>query len=379
MQTETEITPATVREHRPDSALVLIVDDEEPNRALLRDLLEGLGYETREAIDGAQALAMVAQRAPDLILLDVMMPGMDGFQVCRRLKQAPDTAPIPIIMVTALSERPERILGIQAGANDLLTKPVDTQDLSLRVRNALHTKGLYDQLRAEQQKSEELLLNTLPGPIANRLKHGELTIADHHPEASLLVADLVGFSTLMNVVGPNEVVSLLNEIFTAFDLLVEELQLEKIKTVGDAYIVAAGIVHLPSKNPARQLAELAIRMQARIAEMNEQYNTSLRMRMAITTGSVVAGVIGRKKFAFDVWGNPVNLAWSMASACPPGGIQVDEATYSHLKSNYSFSEPFPLFLKNCASTTGRTLLLSVSGTPDTVFRALETDEVFAGT
>lgn len=138
------------------SGRVLIVDDEEPNRLLLRDLLEARGHQVMEAEDGEQALAEVASSAPDVILLDVMLPKMDGFEVCRRLKADAQTAPIPILLITVLTDRQDRLTGIEAGANDFLTKPIDTQDVPLRVGNALYTKRLYDQLADNYQRLCEL-------------------------------------------------------------------------------------------------------------------------------------------------------------------------------------------------------------------------------
>jgi CheY-like chemotaxis protein len=339
------------------SASVLLVDDEEYNRALLRDHLAALGCRTSEAENGRQALDAVAARPPDLILLDVMMPGMDGFEVCRRLKQQTSTAPIPIIIVTALSERKERLMGIQAGANDFLIKPVDLQDLSLRVGNALYTKNLYDQLKAEQQKSERLLLGILPPSIVQRMKTGETTIADSHPEATVLVADLVGFTTLVAYISASQVVFLLNEIFCAFDLLVQQLDLEKIKTVGDSYIVAGG-VNSTRKHHTRAMAELAIRMQDSVRSFNTQYNTSICIRVGIGTGPLVSGVIGRTKLAYDIWGGVVNLACQIQAAGPPGSIQVDEATYEKLKAAYPFAEARPVGLKNHSVVFVRTLITS---------------------
>jgi len=154
---------------------VLVVDDEENNRTLLRDTLERRNYEVVEAEDGAAALAFIKKRSPDVILLDLMMPGMDGFVVCREIKRNPATAAIPVLMVTALSERKERLMGIEAGANDFLSKPVDLQDVILRVGNAVQTKKLYDQLQVEQEKSERLLLNILPERIAQRMKAGDVS------------------------------------------------------------------------------------------------------------------------------------------------------------------------------------------------------------
>lgn len=138
------------------SGHVLVVDDEEHNRVLLRDLLEVHGHHVTEAVDGEQAMREAISTAPDVILLDVMMPKLDGFEVCRRLKANPSTAPIPILMVTVLTERQDRLTGIEAGANDFLTKPIDVQDVVLRVGNALYTKRLYNQLADNYRRLREL-------------------------------------------------------------------------------------------------------------------------------------------------------------------------------------------------------------------------------
>jgi two-component system, sensor histidine kinase and response regulator len=135
---------------------VLVVDDEEHNRVLLRDLLEAQGHQVEEAAEGEETLRVVTAHPPDVILLDVMMPKVDGFEVCRRLKADVHTAPIPILLITALTDRQDRLTGIQAGANDFLTKPIDTQDVLLRVGNALYTKQLYDQLADNYRRLREL-------------------------------------------------------------------------------------------------------------------------------------------------------------------------------------------------------------------------------
>lgn len=140
---------------------ILIVDDDPKNRELLRDLLEVNGYSVLEAEDGVDALAKVAASACDVILLDVMMPRMDGLEVCRQLKANPATAPIPVLMVTALAEKEERLQGIAAGANDYLMKPVERQDVLLRVRNALYAKRLYDQVQREGEAKFQLLAETI--------------------------------------------------------------------------------------------------------------------------------------------------------------------------------------------------------------------------
>jgi adenylate cyclase len=314
---------------------VLVVDDEDQNRMLLRDPLEARGYEIAEAENGEQALQRVVERLPDVILLDVMMPGMDGFDVCRRLKNDPKTAPIAVLMVTALSERKQRMIGIAAGANDFLNKPVDLQDLTLRVRNAVCTRRLFGQLQAEQEKSERLLLNILPQPIAERMKKGETNISDYHPDVTVLMADLVGFSRLSAQVGPEQMVCLLNEIFSAFDGLVEKRGLERIKTIGDAYMVAGGLSSAHADH-CEAIADLALDLNAEIARFNCAYNTSFRIRTGISTGPLIAGVIGRKKISFDLWGDTVNLACRLGAVAKGGTIAVAEPAYERLKHRFRF-------------------------------------------
>jgi class 3 adenylate cyclase len=279
-----------------------------------------------------------------VILLDLMMPKLDGFEVCRRLRKDAKTAHIPILMITALSERKERLMGIEAGANDFLNKPIDIQDLILRVGNAVYAKHLHDQLQVEQEKSERLLLNILPKPIAERMKKGEINIADSHPDVTVLLADLIGFTTLSAHIGPEQIVQLLNEIFSAFDLLAEKHGLEKIKTIGDAYMVAGGIA-FPRPDHAEASAELAINMQEEIQRFNQQYNTSVRLCIGICTGPVVAGVIGRGRFAYDLWGETVNLASRLESTAEAGKIQIAESTYERLKHKYQFEPKHSIDVK----------------------------------
>lgn len=333
METEILTRKPVVNQPRPARGYVLIVDDEEQNRQLLRDPLEVHGYEIAEAANGKEAMRLVAERVPDAILLDVMMPEMDGFEFCRYMKKSNLTPPIPILLVTALSERQERLMGIAAGASDFLTKPVDLHDLRLRVGNAVYAKRMFDQHQQERAKSDRMLLNILPKPIAERMRNGETAIADHHPEASVLLANLVGFNKLAALISPSEVVSLLNEIHSAFDLLVEKHGVEKIKTFGDSYLVASGLPY-PQSDHAENLAELALDMRAEVERLNQQYNTSLRLRIGISTGPVLAGVIGRQKFSYDIWGETVNLAVLLENRGEAGTIQVATPTYDLLQSRY---------------------------------------------
>ncbi len=201
------------------------------------------------------------------------------------------------------------------------------------VEDITSRKIAQEALRYQQQQAERLLLNILPEPIADRLKLEEETIADYFEDVSVLFADIVGFTKLASVTSAVELVDLLNEIFSAFDTLTEQHGLEKIKTIGDAYMAVSG---LPEPNPdsAAAVAEMALDMQAKIAEFNTQNRRPLSIRIGIHTGPVVAGVIGIKKFIYDLWGDTVNMASRMESQGLAGKIQISSETYDRLKDRY---------------------------------------------
>ncbi len=194
-----------------------------------------------------------------------------------------------------------------------------------------------EDLAAEQERSESLLLNVLPRPIADRLKQGEDQIADSFAEVSILFADIAGFTSLSARLAPIEVVKMLNQIFSALDALADRHGMEKIKTIGDAYMLVSG---LPTPRPdhAEAIAEMALDIQEEIAALNEKTGQELRMRIGINSGPVVAGVVGTTKFLYDVWGDSVNTASRMESHGIVGSIQVTEATYERLRSKYAFED-----------------------------------------
>ncbi|MBE9042590.1 PAS domain-containing protein, partial [Oscillatoriales cyanobacterium LEGE 11467] len=196
-------------------------------------------------------------------------------------------------------------------------------------------KEAEEALRQEQAKSERLLLNVLPREIAAQLKEEEGAIASAVDEATVLFADIVGFTSLSVRLSATELVDVLNQIFSEFDRLAETHGLEKIKTIGDAYMVAGGIP-LPIANSAEAIAQMALDMQRAIARFKTDRGETFQIRIGINTGPVVAGVIGIKKFIYDLWGDTVNVASRMESTGVPGGIQVTEATYLQLQERYRF-------------------------------------------
>ena len=192
-------------------------------------------------------------------------------------------------------------------------------------------------LQEEQAKSEGLLLNVLPRPIAERLKRAPAAIADRFPEATVLFADIVDFTRISAEMPPERLVAWLNDLFSAFDELSEQHGLEKIKTVGDAYMAVAGLP-MPRPDHARAAAEMALAMQDVVAHRTAPSGEPLRMRIGLHSGPVVAGVIGTRKFIYDLWGDTVNTASRMESHGLAGAIQVTEAAYRRLQDDYDFEE-----------------------------------------
>jgi class 3 adenylate cyclase len=216
--------------------------------------------------------------------------------------------------------------------NDELTSLGNTINSMLEALESSSKK-----LKAERERAERLLLNILPESIAKRLKNEQETIADSFEEVTVLFADLVNFTNLSSQISPTEIVGLLNEIFSRFDRVVERYSLEKIKTIGDSYMVVGGLP-LPRSDHAEAIAEFALDMQEEIKKFNAEKDQAFSLRIGINTGPVVAGVIGLKKFIYDLWGDAVNTASRMESHGIPGYIQVSSTTYDRLKDKYLLEE-----------------------------------------
>jgi class 3 adenylate cyclase len=205
------------------------------------------------------------------------------------------------------------------------------------VRRLIWQSQLYIQLIESQERTERLLLNILPEPIAQRLKQSEGVIADYFENVSVLFADMVGFTQLSAQVSPRELVAKLNSIFSEFDQLTEQYGLEKIKTIGDGYMVAAGLP-ISRDDHADVSLEMALAMQEVMTQFMQKTGNPLSLRIGIHTGSVVAGVIGTKKFSYDLWGDTVNTASRMEQQGLSNCIQITEATYQQLSQQHLFRE-----------------------------------------
>jgi class 3 adenylate cyclase len=221
---------------------------------------------------------------------------------------------------------------------DYITKPFQREEILARVENHLKIQGLQNALRKEKEKSESLLLNILPKAIVEELKQKPSATPKQFEEASFLFSDIARFTPATSSMTPADVVDLLNQVFSVFDQIAERHGVEKIRTIGDSYFMASGLP-VERDDHAEAIAEMALDMQQAIASFHWPDGEPLRLRVGINTGGpIVAAVIGIKKFAYDVWGNPVNIASRMESQGEPGKIQVTEATYERLKDKYELEK-----------------------------------------
>jgi adenylate cyclase len=342
-----------------------------------------------ELLQGAQALR------PDGILLAAEGWPESSFDLCQQLIAQAQPEVLPIVLIGQQADAQDCVWAFEAGAADYLREPFWPQEGVARLRHALararHQHHLQVQLqraasvsgsslltdlqrvlrqqtlrlrsqneqlqrevrereqaeaalRREQQKSEQLLLNILPKAVVEQLKQLEGSLAERFDEVTILFADIVNFTPLAAKVSPLELVNWLNQIFSTFDRLTEQFGLEKIKTIGDAYMVVGGLP-LPQPDSAATVMEMAIAMQNATKQFPRQDGQPLQLRIGLHTGTVVAGVIGIRKFSYDLWGDAVNLASRMEAQGIPGKIQVTEATYQRLQDRYCFEKTQPVLVK----------------------------------
>ena len=341
---------------------LLIVDDQEANVLLLERTLSGAGYVSVASTRDPRAVCELHRKNRyDLILLDLQMPLMDGFEVMEGLKKIEKDGYLPVLVITAQPDH--KLRALRAGAKDFVSKPFDLAEVLTRVHNMLEVrlyaraleqtvqelevsrelirgkndelKKLFDQVVAERKISERLALHVPPNSIAERLQARPDMTADSFADVTVLIADVVGFAQLTPAVPPGRLALILEEIFTLFDGLASERGLKRIKTLGNSYMAASGVPE-PSADHAARAAHMSLDMIEALGRYNERTASSLQVRIGISTGGVVAGVIGRRLFLYDVWGDAVNTASRMESHGVAGRVQVSESTRRRL------GEPFLL-------------------------------------
>jgi adenylate cyclase len=325
---------------------ILIVDDNEDNRYTLQLLLETDGHERiASAASGTEAIALIEKEKFSLVLLDLMMPDLNGDEVLKLIKGDPDKRDIPVVMISADTDAEKVSQCIELGADDYLPKPFNPSILRARIGAALRRHSLraleneyIGKIENEKRHSENLLRNILPAEIATRLRNGESNIADHFDDATVIFADVVGFGKITARMKAFEIVACLNQLFSEFDKLAEDAGIEKIKTIGDNYMAVCGIP-TPRPNHARLAARFALDMVAATARLRSRLPVPFTIRVGLHSGPVMAGVIGTRKFAYDVWGDTVNIAARMEAAGAANRVLASAATVKALGNDYSLDGP----------------------------------------
>ncbi len=309
-----------------EKSRVLIVDDEFLNLKILTTILSD-DHSVSVAPSGAQALIVAKQLVPDLILLDIMMPEMDGYEVCRRLKIDTATEEIPVIFLTSISDVEGEAKGFDVGAVDYIAKPYNPILVKARVNTHI---ALVKQHRI----TERLLANTLPNKIIRELKATGEAKPESFENVSLLFADIVGFTRVSSQLSAEFLIGELSDIYTAFDEIVDEHECERIKTIGDAYFAVSGIPE-PNSEHAVNIVRSGLAFIQYLHSRNESHEQQWEMRVGIHSGDVVGGIVGTKKYLYDVFGDAVNMASRIEEVTKPMHVGISSTTYAQIKDELS--------------------------------------------
>jgi adenylate cyclase len=334
---------------------ILIVDDNETNRCLLTTRLGAEGYQTVEAENGERALAVAREVAPDVVLLDVMMPKIDGFEVCRRLKGDTTLGFVPIIMVTARTDSQDVVTGLNAGADEYLTKPVDHAALVARVRSMLRIKELHDRVEAqavelavwnsmlEQRVAEQVVqiervsrLKRFLSPQIAELILSSSTyepLASHRRQVTIVFGDLRGFTAFAEIAEPEEVMTVMQEYHATLGSLVHEFEGTLERFLGDGIMVIFGDP-IPCTDPCKRAVHMAVAMRGRLLELSKKWRRErheLGFGVGIAYGYATLGAIGFEgRSEYSAIGTVVNLAARLCAEARDGQILVDSKVHEAL-------------------------------------------------
>jgi adenylate cyclase len=349
---------------------ILIVDDNEMNRDILVTRLSTQGYELFQAADGEEALAAAAQHLPDLILLDVMMPKLDGMEVCRRLKADPNMPFMPIILVTAKAASTDVVAGLEAGADEYLTKPIDQMALVARVKSVLRIKELHDQVsaqaadlatwnrtleqRVEQQLSEleraSRLQRFLSPQIANLILSGgdDRVLESHRRAITVVFCDLRGFTAFSELTEPEEVMSVLQQYHATLGGLIHKYEGTVERFSGDGIMIFFNDP-LPCPDPSLRAAQMAVEMRNQVGELLVKWRKlghELGFGVGIAHGYATLGRIGFEgRFDYGAVGTVVNLAARLCSDAKDGQILIEGKVHSAIEASTSTEPTGELTLK----------------------------------
>ena len=355
------------------SKQILVVDDTPANVKLLVDVLTAKGYAVTSAVNGEQALARIAERAPDLVLLDIMMPGLSGYDVCRQIRANPATALLPVVLCTSLDPKQERVNGIEAGADDFIPKPINQQELFARVKSLLRIKALQDEVKAQTAqlaewnlKLEDRVREQLAQVDAlSRLKRffspqlaeaivnggGEEMLKAHRREISVVFIDLRGFTAFTESAEPEEVMELLHDYHAAMGAIVVAHEGTLERFAGDSGMVFFNDP-VPIDRPAEAAVRMALAMQAAFVPLGQAWRKrgfSLGLGCGVAQGYATLGSIGFEgRWDYAAIGNVTNLAARLCGEAAAGQVLVDRKIMARLDTLVVSQPAGPFALKGLA-------------------------------
>ena len=325
----------------PSGYNLLVVDDIEDNRDLLKRLVKRQGHDVEVAANGQRALEKLESGKIDLVLLDIMMPVMDGYEVLRRMKADTALRHTPIIVISAAQEEAALVKCIEMGAGDFLPKPFNHVILRARISACLAKKRLRDQemmyrgqIETQKKRADDLLHALFPHHVVQELKTEDSFRPRRYQNVAVLFCDIVGFTSYCDQHTPEDVVALLQGLIESFEDIAAGHDLAKIKTIGDSFMAAAGIFN-PVENPVLNSIKCGLDMIESAKKLPPHWN----LRVGIHLGPVVGGIVGRKQYSFDVWGDTVNTASRVESNGQPDSVNVSCAAWeqvAHLCRGESF-------------------------------------------
>lgn len=307
---------------KPD--IIFAVDDLAENLQMLKLALRNQPFELYTATSGDEALDWLEHHTPDLILMDIQMPGLDGYETTTRIKADPRLDGIPVLFISGVTDQNAILKCFEAGAVDYVSKPFKRQELVARITVHLQIKHLQEKLEEERNKISGILGNILPDRLIRQLTNGERPGSETYRDVSVMFTDFRNFTGLTRTLGPEAAIHHLNHLFYAFDEIVVHYGLERVKTIGDGYFAIAG-VNTQREGAALRTVKAAMAMQAYVAYYNRRTGrTDWSLRIGLHCGDVIAGIIGFQKIAFDVWGDAVNVASRLQNVAKENGIVVSE-------------------------------------------------------
>ena len=337
-------------EMEPQQGKILVVDDQPYDTILVSNYLREEGYEVLTANSGETALELVREQRPDVVLSDVMMPGMDGFEVCYHIKTAPESVLTPVVLVTALDGRQDRIKGIQAGADEFLSKPINREELLARVRSLLRYQVARRDLELAQRKQLESMFKRYVSPtlVDDILTHPEkaeiaLTDRQNRQEGVAMFADLRGFTALSEALQPMQVVAILNEFFSALTQVAYRYEGTIFNMAGDCLLIGFG-VPFPQEDAPKRAVQAAIDMQSAFEEVFAKwkncYEGTFGLGIGINKGEMIVGNVGSSNYMnYTIIGDTVNVASRLTGQAKKGEIILSESVFHALGD---FNENLPI-------------------------------------